>query len=153
MTVSLPRLFRIPLAAGCAVAAVACSYPGGLSTALADLGDFSANSRQLSAETDRDLALGDRRDRITARIAAKELVVIELVDARVTLTEAADQFLALNAGDADATDSLRARYDGSTDLERMARHVIDYVHAHKPKPASVIPRLESQFRARFGHPR
>jgi hypothetical protein len=151
----LTRLFRIPVAVGASVAAIALTYPGGVTAALEDFRDFRQHSGDLEREQDRDIQMNDRSMCLTERISAKEAVTFDLIAGRTTLDSAAERFLALTASDAVSMDFLRSRFDGSTDLERVARNVIDYAITHVPvKDApAVVARLDAQFQARFGHPR
>ena len=151
----LCRLIRIPVAVAVTTAAVSFTYPGGLFAAVEDFQNYSRFSREIDAERDRDAQLSNHSMGLYDRIAAKQSVIDEVLDGRVSLTEAAERFLSLTAGDVQAMELLRARYDGSTDLERVACNVIEHAkaqHEH-PNSAAVVVRLDGQFRARFGHPR
>jgi len=151
----LPRSLRISAAVGFAVVAVGLTYPGVLVAAVEDFRDFRQRNRQMDDERKIDAALSGRVTSLSDRLLAKQAIVIELIDGRVKLGEAADRFLALTAGDVLAMDYLRGKYDGSTDTERFARNVIDYAAAHMSPADStaLVARLDGQFRARYGHPR
>lgn len=82
-------------------------------------------------------AAGRDRERLAAfdvtlmnRIAAKEVIIGELIAGRATLADATSQFRSLNAERPGLLEIMRATYPNRTDEERAALNVIDYV-AHR----------------------
>jgi hypothetical protein len=137
-----------------AAAVVALTYPGGVSAACEDFQQFRQNARRFDTERDRDAVLSDRSVLLHDRINAKQAIVEDVIGGRVELGEAARLFLELTVEDETAMAFVRGRYDGSTDLEKYARNVIDHVSGQVPSAdkAAVLTRLNRQLRDRFGAP-
>jgi len=153
--VNLTRLVIAPMLLVAAAAVVALTYPGGVSAACQDFHEFRQNARQCDAERDRDAALSDHSVILFDRINAKQAIIVDVIDGRIELGEASRQFLALTAGDEAALAFVRGRYDGSTDVEKYARNVIEHAIGQVPaaEKSAVVARLDRQFRGRFGHAR
>ena len=94
-------------------------------------------------EAERELADATRvQERLTAadvpivnRIAAKEVLVEELIRGRLTLAETTAHFRILNAGAPQFAEFLRENYPDGTDEERAAQNVIDYAAHRVADPA------------------
>ncbi len=151
----MTRTLRIPAAVVVTVVAVSFTYPGGLAAAVEDFQNYGRFHHEMDTARDRDAELDTHSVGLFDRIATKQAIIHEVFAGRVTLADAADRFLTLTADDTQAMDFLRARYDGSTDLERMARNVIEHAKAQRDDSnhKAVVAHLDRQFRARFGHPR
>jgi hypothetical protein len=108
--------------------------------------------RQAEAESE-DL---DRRGAaVLARINARQEVVRDLCDGRLTLLEAAARFRALNAtAGATARRAAQDIYPGASEGERICRQVIGHVRTHleeqSPGRGETVTRaLEEELRARL----
>lgn len=155
-------LFRVGLALAATVALVACTYPNGLSAAVRDLRDYAALTGEMSELSQHDADMTVRSAELMERVAAKEVIVKELVASRMSLDGATARFLALNGDDPEARRFLNSRYDGSTLEEKVARNVIDHasanLHLQKSgrtpgRDAPILASLDRQFRERYGHSR
>jgi hypothetical protein len=98
-------------------------------------------------------AIEARLERQVARLRAKEHICRDLIASRVSLSQAARQVSELP----DAPDSfwatLRSMETGTTDEERVCRHLIDWACGlvmHEPDQAEALrQRLEAELQARL----
>ncbi len=97
-------------------------------------------------------ALDARREELLARIAYKEDLVNRLVAGQTTLDEVTAEFLRLNRG-GPVLDLIRTQYPGSSDEEKTARNVLEYVRQRRlpaDQNARVMARLRQEFERRYG---
>jgi hypothetical protein len=152
---ALSLLSRFALTVAVVLGVVAVTYPAGLPAALDDFREYADHATALQDESDREARLEHRGGRLKERIAAKQAVSEDLLAGRLTLNQAAEQFLALNGDDPTPRAYLDRQYGGATLEEKAARWVIDFTVVAVP-PAEcdrVRARLEDQFRAHYGYHR
>jgi hypothetical protein len=105
------------------------------------------------AETDAaSAALDARRIEVLARIAYKEDLINRLVAGQTTLDEVTAEFMKLNRG-GPVLDSIRTQYPGSSDEEKTAHNVLEYVRQRRlpaDQNARVMARLRQEFERRYG---
>lgn len=141
---------RVALALGLAAAAATAADPTWVRAAGFDVWNYSRLEREVAearAETT-DLIAADGE--VQNRIAAKESLISDLIEGRMTLAEVTARFVVLNASHPAYLSTIRAHYAGRSDLEKTARNVIDYAKARCTDPAvraRVVGRLEAEFAA------
>lgn len=86
------------------------------------------------------------------RLVYKEELIDRLIAGDMTLTEVAIEFLHTNDG-TESMNAIRAHYAGSSDEEKSARNVLDFVRLRKlPKKQNdrVLTRLQREFTRAYG---
>jgi hypothetical protein len=109
-----------------AVGGVALAHPRILTEVGLDLWSASAQSdenhwRAEDARIDTNIRHADQRSRI------KESLAQDLIDGRISLADAADQFMALNEVAPAIVGSMRQSFPASSDRESAALQVVSYV--------------------------
>lgn len=148
---------RIPLRATVLTLALSLVYGGfvlacpGLTRDLGlDLWNASGDSAELEQHKRESHELENVSERVKKRLEMKEILVGQLVDERIDLKHAVEQFMALNELQPELTSYLRIHFAGNTDEERTARQVIAFTKATLAGNPSlqevVIKRLELQLR-------
>jgi hypothetical protein len=87
--------------------------------------------RQMEAERQRAALLDRRHEVVRRRLDAKNMVVGQLLDGRLTLAEAAAWFKALNESPADCPAVSHGESPGASEGERLCRQVIGWVQAER----------------------
>jgi hypothetical protein len=90
---------------------------------LPELQEQLRHGKQESAELDAGGAA------VVGRVLAKDRVIRELRDGRLTLAEAAAHFGALNAAGGESRVNLVSHYPGATEQERLCRQVIRWAES------------------------
>lgn len=149
------RLYRIPLILTLVVVGITFAYPNGVQGIVQDFNGYRQHTRIIEDAQVYDAELNERSQFLTDRIQAKQSIIEAVMQDEMQLLEASERFLALNIHDRTTMDYIRVVYEGSTDLERSAQNIIDYVEYNQPhlKSAPVIRRLEAQYRNHFGYSR
>ena len=145
---------RIPVILVGILAGLAITYPNSISNIYDDLRCYSKNNQSIENAQQVRAELNDRAQDVYQRIQAKQTIIHEIMQNQIELPEAAEKFLALNMHDKNIMRLHRELYQGSTDLERSALNIIDYVKYNQPgaKAKPVIARLQEQYRNHFGYP-
>jgi hypothetical protein len=108
--------------------------------------------QQLAAERQRGTLLDRRQEVVRRRLDAKNEVVGQLLDRRLTLAEAAAWFKSLNESPADCPAAWHGEFPGASEGERLCRQVISWVHAELAQQSAsqaeaVCGRLEDELQA------
>ena len=123
--------------------------PGWLQDARRELGVLRESRARVTTEGERKQRLAEATTSATARLAAKQRLVMDLVAEVTTLAEVARQFKALDATVADPSQPIGAP-EHPGDLERYARYVIAHAEQllrERGRDAQpVLGRLRSQLR-------
>jgi hypothetical protein len=134
------------LFAGGALVGAAWSQPD----LAAGLGLSSGGGERQEQQNRQRRAELDRHDGIVLRrIMAKEAIVKDLLEGRLTLLEAAQRFQDLDEKSDERLDQYRLRYPGRSDGEKRCRQVIDWVRTRlEDRPpsqaAALLQRLEEE---------
>lgn len=89
-----------------------------------------------------------------ARIVYKDELIDRLIVGQATLAEVSGEFLRMNQATA-ALGIIRHLHPGSSDEEKSARNVIEFVRQRKlpaERNAEVMGRLRREFEQTYGHP-
>jgi TnpA family transposase len=95
-----------------------------------------------------------RQEAVAARIAFKDELIGRLIAGQATLTEVSGEFLRMNEGTV-AMALIRDRYPGSSDEEKTAHNVLEYVRVRKlpaEQNARVFERLLREYERAYGQP-
>jgi hypothetical protein len=145
-----PTYWLIAAVTVVALAAVLLADPGpraDVDAAWGETGDPEVDAARAELDAKQDAVMG--------RIAYKEALISRLVAGRATLDEVTAEFLRLNR-DTMALDMIRFQYPGSSDEEKTARNVLEYVRLQRlpaDQDGRVTARLRQEFERRFGdHP-
>lgn len=147
------RFLTLPTAFGATLALAMLTYPGGLSAAYRDFGDYEDNSRALETTRTTNAKLDVNLIGLMDRINLKEQWLNELIADRATLRVTIHRFIGLNRSNDLARETIEKQYAGATYEEKAARNVIDFVKtrlATTPGPSNTPQRLQSEFHAMFG---
>src|SRR4051794_34217727 len=99
------------------VAALFCLQPT-LLNGLVQIFDASEDANRLESELRRSADLLRRDGVALRRIAAKEEIIVDLIEGRLTLLQAARWFKELDEKPADCQDDYRRRFRGRSDEEK-----------------------------------
>jgi hypothetical protein len=69
-------------------------------------------------------------ERVMKRISLKLAITSDLIDRRITLYQATEQFLALNQTDPELMTMTRFSFPAASDEESVARQAISYARTH-----------------------
>lgn len=97
--------------------------------------------------------LDDRREMYRSRLEFKQDLVRRLTSGEITLSEATSAFLELNRDVPEVLDVVRAAYVGSSDEEKTAANLLDYVQLADVPAAQkgiALARLGQEYKARYG---
>jgi hypothetical protein len=139
-----------PFPAACLVFAAGASLPLLLWPAASDL-----NLLDFMWEGPRGEALERRMTSCRLVTEAKQKILEEVIAGRLTLRQAAQRFVPLNAQFDDGNDDLVGTYRRFTEEEPLCRSVLAWAEVeawHRPELAPVLARLREEFREKFGHP-
>jgi hypothetical protein len=111
--------------------------------------------RQMEAERQRAALLDRRTEVVRRRLDAKNEIVGQLVDGRLTLAEAAAWFKALNESPADCPAVPHGEFPGASEGERLCRQVMSWVRADLSRQSAsqaeaMSVRLEEELRTLLG---
>ena len=125
--------------------------PGWLQDARRELGVLRESRERVTTEGERKERLAEATTSATARLAAKQRLVMDLVAEVTTLAEVASQFKALDATVADPSHLIGAQeYLGDSEEEHYARQVVAHAEQllrERGRDAQpVLGRLRSQLR-------
>jgi hypothetical protein len=101
-----------------------------------------------------DPTLGARLSRNSELVEYKQYVARELVAGRMSLAEAADEFLRVNAEDPKVLASILEKYPGADEREKSAHNVIAFARARcltEAEANEVYDKLAAEFALLFGH--
>ncbi|OWK34423.1 hypothetical protein [Fimbriiglobus ruber] len=101
------------------------------------------------------ILLERRGETVNLRIARKDALLEDLIHGYRSLVQVADEFVELDMLAPTYIDLIRAQYPGSTDVERAANMVFEYIPAKQlPRDVEVrvLTRLRHEYEAAFGHP-
>jgi hypothetical protein len=93
-------------------------------------------------------------ERVKKRLEMKEILVNDLIDDQIDLSEATEQFEGLNEIEPELASYVRMHFEGVDDREKTARQVLCFAStmlAHNPsRQEMVMKRLDLQFKAITG---
>lgn len=139
---------RCALYATFAIVAVAgfAAHPTLAQSLGADVWNLPALKEQARHAEAENALLDAEDDTVRSRIRVKDGIAAELVAGRITLSEATDQFLALNESRPTQMAVIRETYPGDSDREKTARNVISYSLGHVPphQREATVNRLEAE---------
>lgn len=150
-------LRRIGLFAGSAFVSVvltAATYPGGLTAAYDDMGEYRNCQEQLDSPCPTDAAHRATIRNLTERIGLKDQFVEDYLAGRISLREITARFIELNEGNPLAKRRVEDSYRGETYSEKAARNVVDFIKLRwktLPSASHTPQRLAAEFSAEFGH--
>jgi hypothetical protein len=128
----------------------------GFSLASLDVWNWPDAYRSLGRAEERAAALEGFQDRMRDRYRAKRALGAELAAGHLTLSEAVQRFRLLVSDPADFWRVLRTIEPGSSDEERLWRHVMDWADIaveHDPEHrAALLARLESELQRHLAQP-
>ena len=125
------RLFLSVSLLAALLAGVARLRPEWVSVPGLDGSGPSDAGRQMEAERQRAALLDRRNEVVSRRLDAKNVVVGQLLDGRMTLAEAAAWFKALNESPADCPAVAHGEFPGASEGERLCRQVIGWAQAER----------------------
>lgn len=120
---------------GVVCATLAVANPTWARSAGIDVWNVNQAERELAAALGATERLAADDMTVLNRIGAKESLVNEVIAGRLSLADAAEQFLDLSADAPNYLDILRDRFPDGTDEVRVARNVIEYVTQRVADPA------------------
>jgi hypothetical protein len=151
---SFLRAHRRAVAAGLVVAALGLlsAHPTWARSLGLDVWNAPALEAELRAGEDMGRRLSEQDEGVRRRIVVKDAIVGELIAGRVTLARATERFAALNAGQPEYMEAIRASFPGETDHEKCARNVIAFARMRVPPDQrdAVEARLEAQLHEMTG---
>jgi hypothetical protein len=93
-------------------------------------------------------------ERVKKRLEMKEILINNVIDEQIDLSEATEQFEALNEIQPELSTYVRMHFDGVDDREKTARQVMGFTSTMLASDPSrqemVMKRLELQFKAMMG---
>jgi hypothetical protein len=151
------RLLRLSVAV---LSVAVLSFGGWIAARSAGLAvpDLGLNDlRRLVAEEERRDALAERAAALAEGNKARHEVVLELLDERLTLRQAVEEFRLLSATGGVSPELLMYSTGGATYDEALARSVLSWAKAELcERPAdprsAVLCRLQAEYAASFRHP-
>lgn len=129
-------------------------FPTWVQSVGADVWNLPSDEASIRENARANDRITQQNDETLRRIAIKESIVEELLAGRLTLAEATDQFVEMNAARPECLNRIRAEYPGSGDREKTARNVISFaiVHTKPAERAGVQLRLERELQRMLGQP-
>jgi hypothetical protein len=96
--------------------------------------------------------LEDKRTTLKSHQSIKDMLILALIDERVTLSTVVAEFIRMNA-EGESVAIVTSRYPGATDEERAARNVLDYAskRVSVERMPDLMKRLEHEFDIMFSH--
>ena len=113
-----------------------------------DVWNVPALEAELRAGAEEAQRLDAEDEYVRRRIELKEMIVRDLVAERVSLAEATDRFVELNALRPRSAEAVRESFPGATDREKTARNVIAYAltRSTPDQQGAISSRLETELR-------
>ena len=155
---------KLPLRASLISAAI-CVVFGGLVLACPrttqdlglDIWNYSEEERKLEECQRRFAELESLGECVIQRVTQKSIIVEDVIEGRVTFTQASEQFLALNRIRPSLIPALRIIYQANNDEEASAMQVVGYIrvraHVDPTVPPETLERVEAELASQYpNHP-
>jgi hypothetical protein len=119
-----------------------------------DVWNSVRDGSEMAAQQRESRRLQMASERVRKRLEMKEMIVYQLIDDRMDLNEATDQFMTLNELEPELASFVRVHFPGANDREKTMAQVMSFastIPAHNSSQCEEITkRLKRQFQALTG---